>query len=395
MGAQRRARPTSTAIGQREHLLAARLALFYAALFAGVGIHLPFWPVWLEWRGLDATEIGYVLAAAFWPRIVTTLLIPSVADRLGERRRPMILLTAVTLAGLALFGLAGDFWPLLLLSALTGASWAPILPLGEAVALGEAQRRGLDYGRIRLWGSLAFILAAIGIGQWLEQAGPALILWSIAATVAWLLVACVMLPAGPAPHRAADVADLRRLLRQREFLAFVGAAGLIQASHAVYYGFATLHWQAAGHGELVIGLLWAEGVVAEIVLFACAAPLLRWCAPVQLLSLAGALTVARWALTALSADLIVLVPAQALHAASFGAVHLAVMHHLRDRTPAELHASAQGFYAAIGTALPFGLLTPVAGWLYAAAGGGAFWAMAATALLGAAGAGNLYRRRRA
>ena len=77
-----------------------------------------------------------------------------------------------------------------------------------------------------------------------------------------------------------------------------------------------------------------------------------------------------------------LVPAQALHAASFGAVHLAAMHYLRDRTPPELHASAQGFYAAIGTALPFGLLTPVAGWLFGVAGGGAFWAMAAIALVG-------------
>ena len=70
-------------------------------------------------------------------------------------------------------------------------------------------------------------------------------------------------------------------------------------------------------------------------------------------------------------------PALALHAASFGAVHLAAMHYLRDRTPPELHASAQGFYAAIGTALPFGLVTPVAGWLYGIAGGGVFWAMAA------------------
>jgi PPP family 3-phenylpropionic acid transporter len=92
--------------------------------------------------------------------------------------------------------------------------------------------------------------------------------------------------------------------------------------------------------------------------------------------------VARWALTGLSTDLAVLVPAQALHAASFGAVHLAAMHYLREHTPPELHASAQGFYAAIGTALPFGLLTPVAGWLYGASGGLAFFPMAAIALLG-------------
>jgi PPP family 3-phenylpropionic acid transporter len=306
----------------------------------------------------------------------------------------MILLTAVTLGGLILFGLAGGFWPLLLLSLLTGATWATILPLGEALALGEAKRGGLDYGRVRLWGSLTFILAAIGVGEWLERAGPPIILWSVATMVGCLLAACVLLPPGEFEGRGAAAADLRLLVRKPEFLAFVAAAGLLQASHAVYYGFATLHWRAAGHGELVIGLLWAEGVVAEVALFAWAAALLRRSPPVRLLTLAGALTVARWVLSALSTDLVVLVPAQALHAASFGAVHLAAMHYLRDRTPPELHASAQGFYAALGTALPFGLLTPVAGWLYGVAGGTAFWAMAAIALLGTALAARLSSRLR-
>ena len=365
-----------------ERLLAARLALFYGAYFAAVGIHLPFWPVWLEWRGLDAVQIGYVLAAGFWPRIVTSLLIPAIADRVGERRRPIILLGAVTLAGVALFALARDFWPLLWLSLLTGATWAAILPLGEALALGEAQRADLSYGRIRLWGSIAFILAAIGVGQWLENSGPAIVLWALAAALAAILGASVLLPEGRSRARPATFADFRRLAGTPQFLTFVAAAGMLQVSHAVYYGFATLHWRAAGHGELVIGLLWAEGVVAEVVLFACAGALLRRCGPIGLLILAGALTVARWALSALSTDLAVLVPAQALHAASFGAVHLAAMHYLRDRTPPELHASAQGFYAAIGTALPFGLLTPLAGWLYGLAGGDAFWAMAALALAG-------------
>jgi PPP family 3-phenylpropionic acid transporter len=378
----------------RGHLLAARLALFYAAYFAAVGIQLPFWPVWLQSRGLGATEIGYVLAAAFWPRIVTNLLIPAVADRLGERRRPMILLAMVTLYGLVLFALARDFWALLLLSLLTGASWAAILPLGEAVVLGEAKRRDLSYGRVRLWGSITFIMAAIVVGEGLTHAGPSIILWSIALLVTSLLVACLLLPAGEPYAPRAAAADVRRLISNREFLAFVAAAGLIQASHAVYYGFATLHWRAAGHSELVIGLLWAEGVAAEILLFACAAPLLRRFTPVRLLTLAGALTVVRWLLSGLSTDLAVLVPAQALHAASFGAVHLAAMHYLREHTPAELHASAQGFYAALGTALPLGMLTPVAGWLYGRTGGGAFWAMAAIALAGTALAAGLSSRRR-
>jgi PPP family 3-phenylpropionic acid transporter len=366
----------------RADLLAVRLALFYGTYFAAVGTYLPFWPVWLESRGLTPTEIGYVLAAAFWPRIVTSFLIPSLADRFGERRRPMILLAGVTLVGLALFSVARDFPVLLALSLITGASWAAILPLGEASVLHAARRQGLEYGRIRLWGSLTFILGAIGVGEWLESAGPEVVLWSIALTVACTLVACILMPEAPTAAAGPTRRAFRRLARQRQFLAFVAAAGLIQASHAVYYGFATLHWRAAGHGELVIALLWAEGVVAEIALFAGAAALLRRIDPLRLLILAGGLSAIRWVLTALSTDLAVLVPAQALHAASFGAVHLAAMHYLRDNTPPEVHASAQGFYAAIGTALPLGLLTPVAGWLYGVAGGGAFLAMTALALAG-------------
>jgi PPP family 3-phenylpropionic acid transporter len=119
---------------------------------------------------------------------------------------------------------------------------------------------------------------------------------------------------------------------------------------------------------------------------------LRRLDPLRLLALAGTLTALRWGLSALSTDLAVLIPAQALHAASFGAVHLAVMHHLRDRTPPELHASAQGFYAAIGTALPFGLLTPIAGWLFGLVGGSAFWPMAALALAGATLAATLAKK---
>jgi PPP family 3-phenylpropionic acid transporter len=142
----------------------------------------------------------------------------------------------------------------------------------------------------------------------------------------------------------------------------------------------------------VVGLLWAEGVVAEILLLACASALFRWLEPHRLLAVAGALTVVRWSVTALGSDLALLVPAQLLHGASFGATYLATMHYLRDHTPPALQASAQAINASVGFALLFGLVTPVAGWLYAAAGGSAFWAMAAIALAGTAIAAGLNTR---
>jgi PPP family 3-phenylpropionic acid transporter len=138
--------------------------------------------------------------------------------------------------------------------------------------------------------------------------------------------------------------------------------------------------------------LWAEAVVAEILLLACASALFRWLEPHRLLAVAGALTVVRWSVTAFGSDLALLVPAQLLHGASFGATYLATMHYLRDHTPPALQASAQAINASVGFALLFGLVTPVAGWLYAAAGGSAFWAMAALALAGTAIAAGLNMR---
>jgi PPP family 3-phenylpropionic acid transporter len=372
---------------------AVRLAAFYGAVFAVVGIQVPYWPVWLEARGLSAAEIGLVLAASFWPRVITSLMIPHHADRLGQRRRPMALLAAITLVGMALFALADRFWMFMGLSLLTGATFAAILPLGEALALQETRGQGISYGRVRLWGSITFIVAAIGVGGALQQSGPEIVLVLLLVTLGMTLATCIAVPEAPRPARAGPPLGLARLLRQPGLVSFVLAAGLIQASHVVYYGFATLHWRAAGHGEAVIGWLWAEGVVAEIALFAWAAAVLQRLPPLRLLALAGGLSVLRWAATALSTDLAVLIPAQALHAASFGAVHLATVHYLRDHTPLELQASAQGFYAAIGGALLSGLLTPIGGWLYGRVGGEAFWAMSAIALAGTIAAVSLMRRR--
>ncbi len=382
--ARRRARrpPLLADVAQgRSPATAVRLAAFYGAVFAVVGVQLPFWPVWLAAQGLGAGEIGLVLAASFWPRVVTSLMIPHHADRLGERRRPMAALAAITLAGVALVALADRFWMFMGLSLVTGAAFAAILPLGEALALQATRAQRLSYGRVRLWGSIAFIVAAIGAGRALQASGPEIVLPLLLLALGLTVASCLALPDRPRPPRGLPL-GLARLLRQPGLVAFVLAAGLIQASHVVYYGFATLHWRAAGHGEAVIGWLWAEGVLAEVVLFAFAGAVLRRLPPLPLLAVAGGLAALRWAATALSSDLAVLIAAQALHAASFGAAHLATVHYLRDQTPPALHASAQGFYAAIGGALLSGLLTPVAGWLYGAAGGAAFWAMAVVALLG-------------
>ena len=288
--------------------------------------------------------------------------------------------------------IAHELWAFLLLSVVTGASWAAILPLGEALALEELKAKGFGYGPVRLWGSITFILAAVGGGWWIGRSGAGSVLGLLLALLALNLLACLQLPENRPTRRPLEPPRLGRLLRLPGLVRLVFAAGLIQVSHALYYGFASLHWQAAGLSDTLIGWLWAEGVAAEVLLFAAAGAVLQRLPPLRLLTLAGGLAGLRWCLTAAGSDLGLLIPAQALHGASFGAVHLAVMHELRDRVPPELLASAQGFYAAIGSALLFGLVTPVAAWLYASTGGAAFFAMAALALAGTVLAAGLSRR---
>ena len=169
------------------------------------------------------------------------------------------------------------------------------MALGESLTMTGVGRFGLDYGRIRLWGSLSFILAATASGHVLVEAPPSAILWMVLATVAATALACAVLPdlrTDAAPVSAG--LPLARVLADRGLILMLAAAGLIQGSHAVYYAFGTLHWQAAGISDDVIGLLWAEGVVCEIVLFAAGGAVLRRIRPPWLIAIAGGLAALRW-----------------------------------------------------------------------------------------------------
>jgi len=143
---------------------APRLALFNAAAFLVIGVQLPFWPVWLAGHGLDPQQIAAVFAAAIWAKVIATPAIGALADRIGHRRAVMAGLAGIAcLAYAALWPVRG-LWPLLALNLVAGVAQSALLPLGDAVTLAAVRERGLDYGRIRVWGSLSFVLASIGGG---------------------------------------------------------------------------------------------------------------------------------------------------------------------------------------------------------------------------------------
>lgn len=362
-----------------------RFAVFYGTLFAVVGFQLPYWPVWLKSRGLGAAEIGVLVAAQMWVKVGFNPIVGGLVDRTGRRRPILFALAAGSLAATLAFPFVDGFGPMLLLSVALGAMFAAIMPVGDNLTMRHVVAHGLDYGRLRMWGSLSFIGMAGAAGGLLDVLGRDAIVWLLAAALAPLCLAILALPdappvedlpAGPRPGWA-------DLLRDRRYLLFLAATASVGASHAMYYGFGTLHWQRAGIGNGWIGVLWGIGVIAEVALFAWGGGLLRRLGPVRMIGLGAAGALVRWLLMPWVADPLLLAPLQCLHGLSFGATHLGAMHFIARQIAPALSGRAQSLYAAIGGGVMIGLATIASGWLYARFDGWGFLAMAALAAAGA------------
>ncbi len=377
-----------------------RLALFYGAVFLLLGAYVPYFPVWLNGRGLSASQIGIVLAAPALVRIFFTPAMGFLADRIGDRRKVLKALGWGALLFCALLALAHGFAPILLLATVFALFWTTVMPLTETLAMTGVREAGHDYGRMRLWGSLTFVVASTGGGVALQAFGPeaALAMMGLGASAIALATFLLPPPTGRGVLKAAAaiprvrLRDALRLTHAPLFLLFLASAGIAQATHAVYYAFGTLHWASLGISGGVIGLLWTVGVVAEIVLFAFSGRIVAAVGTVPLIVIAAGAAVLRWAITALDPPLWLLFPVQTLHALTFGAAHLGAIHFIGRAVPHEYAATAQGLYASVTAGIMMGLATMAAGPLYRALGAHAYLAMAGLGCVAVAGAWVLMRR---
>src|SRR5437588_7419624 len=227
---------------------APRLAAFYAALFVTLGVQLPFLPVWLAAKGLDASAIGIVLAVPMIVRVVAIPMATRAADRRDALRAGVGVAAATAVAGYGALGFAGRMVAILAAYAVASAAYTPVFLLTDAYALRGLAERGRAYGPVRLWGSAAFIAASLGAGALLDVIPARDLIWLIVAAMGLTAAAaCMLAPlSGGSSRLSAPHASGKTLLRDPAFLLVVGAASLVQASHALYYGFSTIDWQTAG-----------------------------------------------------------------------------------------------------------------------------------------------------
>jgi PPP family 3-phenylpropionic acid transporter len=353
---------------------------FFAGYFVFSGVATPFFPVWLQSRGLSEVEIANCVALPAIIRVLLTPLAGVLADRAPHRRTAAIAFTLPAMVVFLLAWRAAGYWPILIVTSAAFTLWALALPVAEALALTGVRRFGLDYGRMRLGGSVAFIVTNLGSGALLSFLDVGAVFWFMAVALTCSAGVAFAMPVTPSAVRALDdrtrpgLPHPRRLLAHPGFLALLLVGGLIQASHAVLYSFGSIHWRALGFSGFDIGIFWATGVACEIVVFSQSGRAIRTFGPFGLLVVGGLAAILRWTVYATEPGFLGFAVLQGLHGFTFGATYLGNQHAIARSIPEELTASAQGLYSMVSGLLLAGT-TFLAGPLYEALGGHAFLVM--------------------
>ncbi|HGM5490531.1 TPA: 3-phenylpropionate MFS transporter [Serratia fonticola] len=359
------------------------LALSYFTYFFSYGIYLPFWSVWLKGEGIPPETIGLLLGAGLVARFLGSLLIaPRVKD-------PSYLITALRL--LALLSLAfavgfcfGNGWAwLMLVIAGFNLFFSPLVPLTDALAATWQRQITLDYGRVRLWGSLAFVIGSALTGKLVSVWGHNAILFSLLISILAMLVGMLLkpsvLPQGEVRAQNEPTRSWRELLSEGPVWRFLLCVTLLQGAHAGYYSFASIYWEEAGYSAATIGYLWSLGVVAEVVIFASSNFLFRRWNARNLLLLSAVCGLLRWGLMATTTEIGWLLLVQVLHCGTFTVCHLAAMRFIAARQGAEV-IRLQAVYSALAMGGGIAVMTVVAGFLFEHYQGGVFWVMVAVVL---------------
>jgi PPP family 3-phenylpropionic acid transporter len=301
-------------------------ALFFA-YFAFVGIFSPYLSLWFDARGLTITEIAVLMSLPQVLRIVAPPFWGWMADR-GGRRITMLRASAIaSLALLLVFPLVEGVVAFALLMLLLFFMTAAQMPIGETLALDLARGDAGRYGRMRMWGSVGFIVTVLGGGPLLDRFGLAALPWLMAGAMGLLVAVTLRLPEQPPVRKAAAGAiPLGQRLREPAVLAFLASAFLMIFAHAALYAFFSLFLERHGYSKTAIGAIWGIGVVAEIALFMVQRRFFERQSAMRLLAFSFLVCGLRFALIGASdGALWVLVWAQLMHAVTFGLHHSASM----------------------------------------------------------------------
>lgn len=342
-----------------------RIAGFYFFYYAFIGMFSPYWSLYLQSIHFDAVQIGILMSVQPLMRMLAPSLWGWLADRTGKRLQ--VVQVAATLSAAFYLGvfMTTSFWGMLLVLGLMSFFWSASMPLVEATTLSYLGQHAARYGRIRSWGSVGFILAVAGMGYAFDYIAISWLLWAGLICELGILVFSRQLPHSEVAAHPADEQPIAKILLQPSVFLLFCACFLMSAAHGPYYTFFSIYLVEHGYAKSAVGGLWALGVICEIAVFFLMPRLARRYGLTRILTASLALAVVRFTLIGWGVDfLFLLLIAQVMHAATFGAYHAASV--------GLVHQIFKGRHQSRGQAL-FGSLTYGAGGVLGGMFSGPIW----------------------
>jgi len=326
-----------------------RLSGFYFWYFGLLGSMLPFWGLFLREEGFSLSQIGQLMAILVGTKLVAPNVWGWLADHTGKRLRVIRVGSMLALGIFCFIFIEPGFWGVALVMAGFSFFWNAILPQFEVITLRHLETATDQYSRIRLWGSVGFVIAVIGLGWYFENhsihALPVIL-----AVLLFLIAVSSFAVRSPKQriHQHGSFATFLQQLLSPQPLLFFGICFLLQISHGPYYTFFSIYLEDFGYSKTLIGWLWALGVIAEIIVFLIVHRLFDRFS-VRSLAVACLLIAAlRWLVTGLYPEnLAVILIAQVSHAATFGVFHAIAMHLIHQYFSTRASGQGQAMYSAL------------------------------------------------
>ena len=306
------------------HNLHWRLSRFYFFYYFFVGSFVPYWGIYLQSENFSPSSIGILLSLFQISRIVAPNFWGWLADHTGHRVKWIKLTSFLGLIGfIGVFWAKGFFWIFLVMSALSLFT-SSTLPLAESLTLAHLATTDGHYSRIRLWGSIGFIVASLFLGYLIDLQGINILLWVLLIAQAIIFFLSNTIPeTQDIQHKTNDL-SIWKIIKTPSVIALLIGCTLMVSAHGVLYNFYSIYLKDHGYSSGTIGWLWAVGVICEILIFMAMPKILQRYSLKAILLMSLFLGVIRFILIGASPDhLYLLFIAQMFHAATFGSFHAA------------------------------------------------------------------------
>ena len=340
------------------------VSLFYFIFFAWMGIYIPYFNLYLYHAGMSHMEIGVITASVPLVRMFSPPLWGYVADRYDRRGLTGRVLWLFSVLIFSLLFFTKGFYAILLIVVAFTFFWAATLPIAEDSAVATARARGIDYGRMRFWGTIGFICLVWIMGPVLDRMPVSIVLWGLTVLLLVNFFISFLIPMEKAGNDAPSLMQALIQIRDRDRFIFLAVSMLMLFSHSAYYAFFSIYLESLDYSKTMIGILWGLGPLGELAVMFYSGPILKRFGTVSILSFSLLMAALRWAIFASTDQLGFLIFGQLLHAFTFGTFHVASMKYIETSFPGNMKNTAQALYnsSSFGTGLVLGTL--VAGYLY-------------------------------